>query len=186
MDMHLRVWSLNYRHPSKAEAYAFSLLSWALREPVLPQWPLPGGVADFAIPTAGIILEIDDKSHKAKKAKDQAKRDKWAQSGWYVVSCSDEPGEIGNAVVTIAAMIAKLPVLEIDSDSDTMLGSRVMLRGEYYRGMALKRAAKKLKKEAKLNNDKAKAVAKSKLSPARKAGGSDRKATAQTPSKAKA
>lgn len=186
MDMHLRVWSLNYRHPSKAEAYAFSLLSWALREPVLPQWPLPGGVADFAIPTAGIILEIDDKSHKAKKAKDEEKRDRWVQLGWYVVSCSDEPGEIANAVVSIAALIASLPVVEIDPSNDKMMGDRVMLRGDYYRNMALKRAAKKLKKEAKLNNDKAKAVAKSKLPPASKAGGATRKAPAKAPRKAKA
>lgn len=145
MDIHLRVWSLNYRHPSRAEAYAETLLAYAIREPVRPQWPLPGGVADFAIPTAGIILEIDDKSHKAKRDKDLAKRAKWEKQGWYVVSCSDSPPEIVVAVAKIRALVMSLPALEIDHDSERILGGRVVLRGDYYRGMAEKRAAKKLR-----------------------------------------
>lgn len=145
MDMHLRVWSLNYRHPSRAEAYAETLLALALTEPVRPQWPLPGGVADFAIPTAGIILEIDDKSHKAKREKDIAKRAKWEKAGWLVVTCSDAPQEIVVAVAKIRALIMSLPVAAIEHDSERILGGRVVLRGDYYKGMAAKRAAKKLR-----------------------------------------
>ena len=143
--MHLRIWSLNYRHPSRAEAYAETLLAWALQEPVRPQWPLPGGVADFAIPTAGIILEIDDKSHKAKREKDLAKRAKWEKAGWLVVTCSDTPQEILVAVAKIKALVLSLPVAMVDFDSNHILGGRVVLRGDYYKGMAAKRAAKKLK-----------------------------------------
>lgn len=145
MDMHLRVWSLNYRHPSRAEAYAETLLALALQEPVRPQWPLPGGVADFAIPTAGIILEIDDKSHKAKREKDLAKRAKWERAGWLVVSCDDEPVSIAFAVTRIRELINSLPAMSIEPDSENILGGRVVLRGDYYKGMAAKRAAKKLK-----------------------------------------
>ena len=143
--MHLRVWSLNYRHPSRAEAYAETLLALALTEPVRPQWPLPGGVADFAIPTAGIILEIDDKSHKAKRDKDIAKREKWSKQGWYVVSCNDDPAQIVVAVAKIRALVLSLPVATTGPDSEHILGGRVVLRGDYYKGMAAKRAAKKLK-----------------------------------------
>jgi len=144
MDMHLRVWSLNYRHPSRAEAYAETLLAMALQEPVRPQWPLPGGVADFAIPTAGIILEIDDKSHKAKRDKDEAKRNKWRDAGWFVMACDDSPDDIVRAVGVIKRLIDKLPAIEATYDGSP-LGSRVVLRGDYYKGMAAKRAAKKLK-----------------------------------------
>jgi len=148
MDMHLRVWSLNYRHPSRAEAYALTLLSLALQEPVLPQWPLPGGVADFAIPTAGIILEIDDKSHKAKREKDLAKRAKWEDAGWLVASCTDDPGEIASAVARIRSLIASLPAMSIEHDSEQILGSRVVLRGDHYKNLAAKRKAKKERKDA--------------------------------------
>lgn len=144
--MHLRVWSLNYRHPSRAEAYALTLLSMALNEPVLPQWPLPGGVADFAIPTAGIILEIDDKTHKAKAAKDAAKREKWGQQGWYVVSCTDTPGDIAIAVGKIRALIGSLPPMELEHDSKQILGGRVVLRGDHYARLAKERKAKKERK----------------------------------------
>lgn len=160
MDTHLRIWSLNYRHPSRAEAYAETLLALALTEPVRPQWPLPGGVADFAIPTAGIILEIDDKSHKAKREKDLAKRAKWEKSGWLVVSCGDKPAEIAVAVAKISALICSLPAMEIDHDSKNILGGRVVLRGDYYKGMAAKRAAKKLKAAAKAASKTPKASAK--------------------------
>ena len=146
MDMHLRVWSLNYRHPSRAEAYAETLLSMALQEPVRPQWPLPGGVADFAIPTAGIILEIDDKSHKAKRDKDLAKRAKWEKDGWLVVSCSDLPQEIVVAVAKIRALVMSLPVAAIEHDSKQILGGRIVLRGDHYKNLAAKRKAKKERK----------------------------------------
>lgn len=149
MDMHLRVWSLNYRHPSRAEAYALTLLSLALQEPVLPQWPLPGGVADFAIPTAGIILEIDDKSHKAKREKDLAKREKWEKSGWLVVSCSDTSSDIAAAVGNIKLLISKLPPLMVNMDSKEILGGRIVLRGDHYKNLAAKRKAKKEKQDAK-------------------------------------
>jgi len=148
MDMHLRVWSLNYRHMSRAEAYAFALLSMALREPLLPQWPLPGGVADFAIPTAGIILEIDDKSHNDKREKDIAKRAKWEKSGWLVVSCNDTPNGIMQAVAGILNLINSLPALEVEMDSKDILGGRVVLREDYYSNMAAKRKAKKARKDA--------------------------------------
>lgn len=170
MDMHLRVWSLNYRHPSRAEAYAETLLAYAIREPIRPQWPLPGGVADFAIPTAGIILEIDDKSHKAKRDRDLAKRAKWEKQGWHVVSCSDSPPEIVVAVAKIRALVMSLPTLVIDHNSDQVLGGRVVLRGDYYRSMAEKRAAKKLKASKQQASKKPKAPAKvsRKRSPAAK------------------
>lgn len=148
MDMHLRVWSLNYRHPSRAEAYALTLLSLAIQEPVLPQWPLPGGVADFAFPTAGIILEIDDKSHKAKREKDLAKRARWKADGWLVVSCSDKPDEIANAVARVRSLIASLPVASIEPNSENILGGRVVLRGDHYKNLAAKRKAKKDRKDA--------------------------------------
>lgn len=148
MDMHLRVWSLNYRHPSRAEAYALTLLSLALKEPVLPQWPLPGGVADFAIPTAGIILEIDDKSHKAKREKDLAKRAKWESAGWLVVSCGDTSTDIFGAVSRVANLINSLPSLEVTMDSEQILGGRIVLRGDHYKNLAAKRKAKKEKQDA--------------------------------------
>lgn len=149
MDMHLRVWSLNYRHPSRAEAYALTLLSLALKEPVLPQWPLPGGVADFAIPTAGIILEIDDKSHKAKREKDLAKRAKWKSAGWMVVSCDDTAAGIAKAVAGITALILSLPDGYVTTmDSEQILGGRVVLRGDHYKNLAAKRKAKKEKQDA--------------------------------------
>lgn len=148
MDTHLRIWSLNYRHPSRAEAYAETLLALALTEPVRPQWPLPGGVADFAIPTAGIILEIDDKSHKAKREKDLAKRAKWESAGWLVVSCDDTAVGITKAVAGIAALILSLPELKVEMDSEQILGGRVVLRGDHYKNLAAKRKAKKEKQDA--------------------------------------
>lgn len=144
--MHLRVWSLNYRHPSRAEAYAETLLSMALQEPVRPQWPLPGGVADFAIPTAGIILEIDDKTHKAKREKDLAKRAKWEKDGWLVVSCDDTAAGIIRAVARIVILVGSLPAVEVEYDNKVLLGGRVVLRGDHYKNLAAKRKAKKERK----------------------------------------
>lgn len=144
--MHLRVWSLNYRHPSRAEAYAETLLSMALQEPIRPQWPLPGGVADFAIPTAGIILEIDDKTHKAKREKDLAKRAKWESAGWLVVSCDDTAAGIAKAVARIAILVGSLPEVEVEYDGKDILGGRVVLRGDHYKNLAAKRKAKKERK----------------------------------------
>lgn len=181
MDMHLRVWSLNYRHMSRAEAYALTLLSMSLHEPVLPQWPLPGGVADFAIPTAGIVLEIDDKSHKAKREKDIAKRKRWSDTGWLVVSCADTQDAIIQAVASVLNLVNSLPGLDTETDSSHILGGRVVLREEYYKNLAAKRKAKKEKKDAKeAKNGSAGGAAKAKKAPANRATGaaSKRKAKA--------
>jgi hypothetical protein len=105
-------------------------------------------VADFAIPTAGIILEIDDKSHKAKRDKDEAKRNKWRDAGWFVMACDDSPDDIVRAVGVIKRLIDKLPAVEATYDGSP-LGDRVVMRGDYYKAQAAKRAAKKLKAASK-------------------------------------
>lgn len=137
-DMHLRVFSLNYRHPSRAELeLEVSLANARLGTPVRVQYPILGGFVDFALPHYLIAIEVDDKSHKAKADKDAERRAKLSALGWKVLVVSDAD------CLDDESMDAFMGIVHGLIDRRDMLETPYELRENFYKRKALERKAKK-------------------------------------------
>lgn len=171
MDMHLRVWALNYRHPSKAEEALEKELHRALSTTVLRQYPVGRFIPDFLLPYPSIIIEVDDKSHRtAKRIKeDWAKRESYEQLGYLVLSITDDrcldSKDVKEFVEGVRALIESLEKAN-PSLSDAPYAE---YRSDYYRRIASERKEKKKRKEERERVRAAKATAKSELPKARNA-----------------
>lgn len=96
-DLFTKNWCRNYWNHLNGKSQAQTALEphvAKLGEIYQAQRPFPGhsAIADFCIPGRGLIIELDGKEHRGKKAreKDYARDAKLARSGWITIRLTNE------------------------------------------------------------------------------------------------
>ena len=101
-----------HRNATEAEQILWRALR-ALRLPakVRRRHPIGGYIADFAVPSRRLIIEIDGGQHASTIARDAARTRVLEARGWRVIRFwnSDVMGNLEGVLETIAAEIAQAP-----------------------------------------------------------------------------